>query len=147
MGRVALVAYGDGGSVWVGIDRVGGEPLGAVELRSGSIEGQMTGTATVYPTWALAWGAVAPGIVRAGVRNEEGETFPARIVPIPAELERSIGPSGASPGDGAPKLAVLLAGGLEDTRAGGGWSWVLSDLKSLLETGSPMDPGDALNQG
>jgi hypothetical protein len=88
MGRVALVAYGDGGSVWVGIDRVDGEPLGAIELRSGSTEGQMTGTATVYPTWALAWGAVAPGIVRAGVRNEEGETFPARIVPLPAELER-----------------------------------------------------------
>jgi uncharacterized protein YndB with AHSA1/START domain len=49
--------------------------------------------------------------------------------------------------EGAPKLAVLLAGGLEDTGAGGGWSWVLSDLKSLLETGSPMDPGNALNQG
>jgi hypothetical protein len=53
MGRVALVAYGDGGAVWVGIDRVQGGPLGAIELRSGSIEGQMTGTATVYPTWAL----------------------------------------------------------------------------------------------
>ncbi len=49
--------------------------------------------------------------------------------------------------EGAPKLAVLLAGELEDTGAGGGWSWVLSDLKSLLETGSPMDPGNPLNQG
>jgi len=49
--------------------------------------------------------------------------------------------------EGAPKLAVLLAGGLEDTGAGGGWSWVLSDLKSLLETGSPMDPGNPLNRG
>jgi uncharacterized protein YndB with AHSA1/START domain len=39
---------------------------------------------------------------------------------------------------GAPKLAVLLAGGLEETGAGGGWNWVLSDLKSLLETGEPL---------
>jgi hypothetical protein len=31
--------------------------------------------------------------------------------------------------------------------AGGGWSWVLSDLKSLLETGTSMDPEDGLNQG
>jgi len=49
--------------------------------------------------------------------------------------------------EGAPKLAVLLVGGLEETGAGGGWSWVLSDLKSLLETGSRMVPGNPLNQG
>jgi uncharacterized protein YndB with AHSA1/START domain len=36
---------------------------------------------------------------------------------------------------GAPKLQLLLAGGMESQGAGGGWSWVLSDLKSLLETG------------
>src|SRR5262245_16926245 len=34
----------------------------------------------------------------------------------------------------APKLTVLLSGGLEEAGAGGGWAWVLSDLKSLLET-------------
>jgi uncharacterized protein YndB with AHSA1/START domain len=39
---------------------------------------------------------------------------------------------------GAPKLALLLSGGLEETGAGGGWNWVLSDLKSLLETGEPL---------
>jgi uncharacterized protein YndB with AHSA1/START domain len=49
--------------------------------------------------------------------------------------------------EGAPKLAVLLSGGLEEFGAGGGWNWVLSDLKTLLETGSAMDPGDGLNQG
>ncbi len=37
--------------------------------------------------------------------------------------------------DGAPKLALLMSGGLEEHGAGGGWSWVLSDLKTLLETG------------
>jgi uncharacterized protein YndB with AHSA1/START domain len=40
--------------------------------------------------------------------------------------------------EGAPTLAVLLAGGMEDQGAGGGWSWVLSGLKTLLETGSSM---------
>ncbi len=47
----------------------------------------------------------------------------------------------------APQLALLMSGDLEDTGAGGGWSWVLSDLKSLLETGQSMDPDDGLNQG
>lgn len=41
--------------------------------------------------------------------------------------------------EGAPKLAFLVSGGLEDTGAGGGWSWVLSDLKTLLETGAALD--------
>jgi len=49
--------------------------------------------------------------------------------------------------EGAPRLAVLLSGGLEDTGAGGGWNWVLSDLKTLLETGTSMDARDGLNQG
>jgi len=49
--------------------------------------------------------------------------------------------------EGKPQLALLLSGGLEDMGAGGGWSWVLSDLKTLLETGASMDPHDQLNQG
>jgi len=36
---------------------------------------------------------------------------------------------------GAPNLAALVSGSLEDQGAGGGHTWVLSDLKSLLETG------------
>jgi len=32
----------------------------------------------------------------------------------------------------------LVGGQLADTGAGGGWAWVLSDLKSLLETGEPL---------
>ena len=40
--------------------------------------------------------------------------------------------------EGAPKLALILSGGLEDVGAGGGYPWVLSDLKTLLETGSPF---------
>jgi uncharacterized protein YndB with AHSA1/START domain len=40
--------------------------------------------------------------------------------------------------DGAPTLAAMVNGEHEAEGAGGGWAWVLSDLKSLLETGSPL---------
>jgi len=48
--------------------------------------------------------------------------------------------------EGAPNLALIVGGAQEETGAGGGWAWVLSDLKSLLETGTPMDMGDGLKQ-
>jgi uncharacterized protein YndB with AHSA1/START domain len=40
--------------------------------------------------------------------------------------------------EGAPRLAALLAGEFEDEGAGGGWSFVLSSLKTLLETGDSI---------
>jgi uncharacterized protein YndB with AHSA1/START domain len=40
--------------------------------------------------------------------------------------------------EGAPLHAALVAGDAEDGGGGGGHAWVLSDLKSLLETGSRM---------
>jgi hypothetical protein len=40
--------------------------------------------------------------------------------------------------EGAPRLAALLRGDWESEGAGGGWAWILSDLKSLLETGSKL---------
>lgn len=40
---------------------------------------------------------------------------------------------------GAPTLAEQVAGGdAPANQGGGGWPWVLSDLKSLLETGAPL---------
>ncbi len=42
---------------------------------------------------------------------------------------------------GAPNLSLLLSGGMEQMGAGGGWPWVLSDLKSLLETGTSFING------
>jgi uncharacterized protein YndB with AHSA1/START domain len=39
---------------------------------------------------------------------------------------------------GAPTLATLLGGGMESQGAGGGWNWVLSGLKTLLETGEQL---------
>jgi hypothetical protein len=38
--------------------------------------------------------------------------------------------------DGAPNTAAMVAGEIEN--AGGGWSEILSDLKTLLETGKRM---------
>jgi uncharacterized protein YndB with AHSA1/START domain len=40
--------------------------------------------------------------------------------------------------EGAPTLAAMVNGEAEAQGAGGGWAWVLSDLKSLLETGAPL---------
>jgi uncharacterized protein YndB with AHSA1/START domain len=41
--------------------------------------------------------------------------------------------------ENAPKLAALVAGERAAEGAGGGWSWVLSGLKTLLETGMPLE--------
>lgn len=39
--------------------------------------------------------------------------------------------------DGAPMMAAAVASKFS-TDGGGGWNWILSDLKSLLETGKTM---------
>jgi uncharacterized protein YndB with AHSA1/START domain len=41
--------------------------------------------------------------------------------------------------EGAPKLALLVSGSMDDTGAGGGWAWVLSGLKTVLETGTSLN--------
>jgi uncharacterized protein YndB with AHSA1/START domain len=38
----------------------------------------------------------------------------------------------------APLVAGMVQGGGDPARGGGGWPWVLSDLKTLLETGERM---------
>lgn len=40
--------------------------------------------------------------------------------------------------EGKPGTAALMRGDLEDQGAGGGWSFVLSSLKTLLETGDAL---------
>jgi uncharacterized protein YndB with AHSA1/START domain len=75
-------------------------------------------------TWRLVMDeeVAAEGFTRLTYEISEGRDGVSRLTVI-HELE------------GAPKLALLLSGGMEDQGAGGGWSWVLSDLKTLLETG------------
>ena len=74
-------------------------------------------------SWTTRWRA--EGFTRLTYEIAEGKGGVTKLTVI-HELE------------GAPKLALLLSGGLEDMGAGGGWSWVLSDLKSLLETGTSL---------
>lgn len=75
-------------------------------------------------TWRMAMdeGLAAEGFTRLTYDIQEGKDGVTKLTVI-HDLE------------GAPNLASLVAGESEDTGAGGGWSWVLSDLKSLLETG------------
>jgi uncharacterized protein YndB with AHSA1/START domain len=67
----------------------------------------------------------AEGFTRLTWEIEEGEGGVTKLTVIHA-LER------------APRLAALLAGELESEGAGGGWYEVLSDLKTLLETGKSL---------
>jgi uncharacterized protein YndB with AHSA1/START domain len=39
---------------------------------------------------------------------------------------------------GAPQVAALVSGAMEEEGAGGGWNAILSELKTLLETGKPL---------
>jgi len=41
--------------------------------------------------------------------------------------------------ENAPQLALLVGGAYEDGAGGGGFPWILSDLKSLLETGAGLN--------
>jgi uncharacterized protein YndB with AHSA1/START domain len=78
-------------------------------------------------TWRMLMGPelAAEGFTRLTYEIEEGQGGVSRLTVV-HDLE------------GAPKLAALLAGEREAEGAGGGWSWVLSDLKTLLETGRPL---------
>jgi uncharacterized protein YndB with AHSA1/START domain len=80
---------------------------------------------------SLSWrmlmdpGMQAEGFTTLTYEIEETETAGTRLTVI-HELE------------GAPTLAAMVAGENEAEGAGGGWAWVLSDLKSLLETGKRL---------
>ena len=40
--------------------------------------------------------------------------------------------------EGAPKHAAQVASVAPLAQGGGGWTWILSDLKTLLESGSSL---------
>ena len=67
----------------------------------------------------------AEGFTKLTYEIEETESAGTRLTVI-HELE------------GAPTLGAMVRGAAEAEGAGGGWGWVLSDLKSLLETGKPL---------
>jgi len=70
-----------------GVDRDDGGSIGAIGLRTGSIETQVAGSSSITNDRAIGWGVVAPSIVRAEFRNDEGEAFPVTIIPLPTDLE------------------------------------------------------------
>lgn len=78
-------------------------------------------------TWRMLMdpGMAAEGFTKLPYEIEETESAGTRLTVI-HELE------------GAPTLASTVAGEAEAEGAGGGWAWALSDLKSLLETGSRL---------
>jgi uncharacterized protein YndB with AHSA1/START domain len=77
-------------------------------------------------TWRFLWDPdlVAEGFTRVTWETEEAEGGVTKLT-VTHELE------------GAPKTATLVAGRIPEA-GGGGWSWILSDLKTLLETGKPL---------
>jgi uncharacterized protein YndB with AHSA1/START domain len=78
-------------------------------------------------TWRMLMdpGLAAEGFTRLTYEIEEGQGGVSKLT-VTHDLA------------GAPRLAELVAGEREDEGAGGGWTEVLSGLKTLLETGEPL---------
>jgi uncharacterized protein YndB with AHSA1/START domain len=79
-------------------------------------------------TWRFLWSEeiAAEGPTRVTFEIADGQTAGVSKLTVTHELEN------------APETAAQLAG--EIPEAGGGWAFVLSDLKTLLETGEAL-PG------
>jgi len=79
-------------------------------------------------TWRMVMdpGMAAEGFTRLTYEIEEGKGGVTKLT-VTHDLE------------GAPLLANLVGGGMEGMGAGGGWAWVLSDLKTLLESGTRLE--------
>lgn len=78
-------------------------------------------------TWRMLMdpGMAAEGFTRLTWEIQEGEGGVTRLTVI-HDLQ------------GAPQVAALVRGEMEERGAGGGWPAVLSELKTLLETGKPL---------
>jgi len=85
-GHLELVAYQEKGTVGIGVKAKGSAMEDAIGLHTGSGEHYVEATASIHRTWGVAFGAVSPEIERVEVRNERGEAFEGRIVPLPASF-------------------------------------------------------------
>ncbi len=86
-GPIELVAYRELGDLWVGLAWAGGELITAIGPRTGSVAPRVSGIAKTFGAWGLGCGVIGPGIVRAEMKNDSGEVFPAKIVPLPTDLD------------------------------------------------------------
>jgi uncharacterized protein YndB with AHSA1/START domain len=79
-------------------------------------------------TWRMAMdpALAAEGFTRLTYEIEEGKGGVTKLT-VTHDLE------------GAPQLALVVSGAMEYTGAGGGWNWVLSGLKTVLETDTSLD--------
>ena len=82
-GVLELVTYRERDATWVGIAKKDKGLIGAIGLHTGSRDSVVEASASIDRGWGVAFGAVAPGIVRAEVRNDHDEAFAARIVALP----------------------------------------------------------------
>ena len=78
---------------------------------------------TWHPIWSEEAAAERP--TRLTYEIQEGESGVTKLT-VTHDVE------------GAPSVAEMVSVGLEHTGAGGGWAFVLSDLKTLLETGTAL---------
>jgi hypothetical protein len=86
VGLFELVTHRRHGATWIGVRGEDGKVIASFAPGAGSVEKQVTCTAIIADTWAVSFGAVAHGIVRAEILNDAGEAFPARILALPEGL-------------------------------------------------------------
>lgn len=79
-----LVVYRAQQIVCLGVSSDPGGSIGAIGLNTGSRPHDFEYTSgPINETRTAAWGTVSTGVVRAEIRNDDGEIFHARIVPFP----------------------------------------------------------------
>jgi hypothetical protein len=83
-GRLQLLAFRVNGAIRIGVADGTGHVLADIDVQGTSIPYEPY--AWRDRGWAIAFGGVPPGAARAEVRNDDGEVFPARILPLPSEL-------------------------------------------------------------
>jgi uncharacterized protein YndB with AHSA1/START domain len=78
-------------------------------------------------TWRLLWdeSTAAEGFTRVTWELEPIEETVTKLTVV-HDLE------------GSPRIAAIVSGSMEDQGTGGGWTELLSGLKTLLETGQPL---------
>jgi hypothetical protein len=83
-GKLELIAFREKGAVQIGVVDGTGHLVADIPVHGTSIPYEPY--AWRDRGWAVAFGGVPPGAVRAEVRNDDGEVFPTKILPLPAEL-------------------------------------------------------------